>query len=161
MCASLLPFLPSLSFQPLPYARPVKVRQTLSQREGFLWDGMGGASHSLLSHRFLRLVERPAAWPGGPLPWKLCGEDLRGVARILSFPSAALARRSNPVASSPAQTLGGSEGHHCSQPWALASPVSYPFPPVSHRANSRAYLPAALYEMSCPISKAWGKVGRP
>lgn len=80
---------------------------------------------------------------------KILSSHLPGSQALLagvSFPLAALARRSSPVVSSPAcpLALGGSGSHHCSHPWALASPMSHQFPPVSHRANSRAYLPAAL-----------------
>lgn len=131
------PSLPlSLSFQPLPYAKPVEMNKTDSKPAWF--SQHGGTSHSLLSHRFLWLVERPTAWPGGPLPRKLCGEDLSHWPRILffclsgsqtllagvSFPLTALPSRSSTVTSSLAQALNESKGHHCSHPWALASHVT-------------------------------------
>ena len=132
--------------------------------KGFLQSGLGSASRSLLSHRFLRLVERPAAWPGGPFPRKLRGEDLSGTgAWDPAIPPACLdpARSQalqcgsrfpwlhwpeGPVLWPPAQPSPGpgSRGHHLSHPRALASPKAHLFPPVSNRANSRSYLPAAL-----------------
>lgn len=103
--------------------------------EGSLLGKLGAASHSLLARRSLGLVERPAAWQGGPLPRKLRGEDLRGGPRFCllpaclpargpgpaagaSFSSAALARRPSPVVSSPAQALS----HH----WVWGAPLRPP-----------------------------------